>query len=551
MPRSKLLLIDEDTVFCQAFRIWLEAVAEVICVTDAATALATLATNPIDLVVLNLRQGLPLCQQIRAQNSQLPILVLSDRPEPVLLTAAQNAGATGYCAKNLEPSLLLNAIRTVAAGQAYWQRPIAKSPLARLRGELRQSGTRRIDAVLAEVTAQLQQEVAPLDRAFLAGRQRELRAARWLVNRLLTTASVEPAESIAPPDSEIVPPSLPAAEPAPALTVVEPQQVTQISVDVLQRLLWDRVAAKLQGGLQNYANVPLEIDILRSDKKRELFYLILRRIEDLLAELRFAKVSPDQLFENRSLILQDLWQAIVTDFFGKYALLELNHHSIAMVETLLQDQETIHSAILDRIPDTSRLLAHLLYRSPLVIDGQPQSAGNPEALLRAELLLENLMIQLANSVIQPLLNRFGNVAIVQENFYDARLMSVREVERFRNNLSWKYRLTQLVIEPKAIFESRYLLLFFSSRGIEQTAIYAPRTEELDRLMGVPLVVTIALEARDAIAPRLRSTLSVLGSGVVYVLTEVVGRGIGLIGRGILKGLGNAWQDVRSSRDRRW
>jgi hypothetical protein len=70
-------------------------------------------------------------------------------------------------------------------------------------------------------------------------------------------------------------------------------------------------------------------------------------------------------------------------------------------------------------------------------------------------------------------------------------------------------------------------------------------------MGVPLVVTIALEARDAIAPRLRSTLSVLGSGVVYVLTEVVGRGIGLIGRGILKGLGNAWQDVRSSRDRRW
>ncbi|NEQ27905.1 MAG: DUF3685 domain-containing protein, partial [Microcoleus sp. SIO2G3] len=213
-------------------------------------------------------------------------------------------------------------------------------------------------------------------------------------------------------------------------------------------------------------------------------------------------------------------------------------------------RETVRSAILDRAPDTAELLTHLLYQTPLIINAQPQPAGNPEALLRAELLLENLIIQLANSTIQPLLNRFGNVAIVQQSFYDIRLMSAREVERFRNNLSWKYRLTQLVIEPKAIFESRYLLLFFSDRGIEQTAIYAPRNKELDRLSGVPLVVTIALEARDAIAPRLRSTLSVVGSGVVYVLTEVVGRGIGLIGRGILKGLGSAWQDVRTGRDRR-
>jgi hypothetical protein len=28
------------------------------------------------------------------------------------------------------------------------------------------------------------------------------------------------------------------------------------------------------------------------------------------------------------------------------------------------------------------------------------------------------------------------------------------------------------------------------------------------------------------------------------LTEVIGRGLGLVGRGVLKGLGNSWQDKR-------
>ncbi|MBD2089935.1 DUF3685 domain-containing protein [Microcoleus sp. FACHB-1515] len=549
MPRSTLLLIDEDVIFGQALQVWLESIAQVVSIANADTALSVLATAAIDLVLIDLRQGLPLVEQIRAQYPSLPILVLSDRYEPILLAAARQIGATGYCTKDQNADVLLSAIRTVAAGQPFWQRSIpAQAPFARLRRDWRQLGLRRINTTLAEINAQLQQNLSPLDRAILEGRARELRVSRWIVDRI-SGAPDQPIEpAIDPLLDRSTPPALPTAS-VEAITVVEPQSA-QMDVNVLRSLLWDRIVAKLQTNLQNQTNITLEIDILRIDKKRELFFLILRRIEDVIAELRYSQVSIEQLFENRSLILQDLWQAIVTDFFGKYAQIQVGRQLVSIVEVLLQERETVLSAILDSIPETPELFAHLLYQTPLVINGQPQPTGNPEALLQAELLLGNLIIQLANSIIQPLLNRFGNVAIVQQAFYDIRLMSVREVERFRNNLSWKYRLTQLVIEPKAIFESRHLLLYFSDRGIEQTAIYAPRNQELDRLGGVPLVVTIALEARDAIAPRLRSTLSVLGSGVVYVLTEVVGRGIGLIGRGILKGLGSAWQDVRTGRDRR-
>ena len=53
------------------------------------------------------------------------------------------------------------------------------------------------------------------------------------------------------------------------------------------------------------------------------------------------------------------------------------------------------------------------------------------------------------------------------------------------------------------------------------------------------LVTLLLEARDALAPQLHSLLRRLGDLVVVVLTEVIGRAIGLVGRGILQGMGRS------------
>ncbi|NJL21503.1 MAG: DUF3685 domain-containing protein, partial [Leptolyngbyaceae cyanobacterium SM1_3_5] len=139
------------------------------------------------------------------------------------------------------------------------------------------------------------------------------------------------------------PPALPTAPVEAAITVVEPQSA-QMDVNLLRSLLWDRIVAKLQTNLHNQTNITLEIDILRIDKKRELFFLILRRIEDVIAELRYSQISIEQLFENRSLILQDLWQAIVTDFFGKYAQIQVGRQLVSIVDVLLQEREAVRSA---------------------------------------------------------------------------------------------------------------------------------------------------------------------------------------------------------------
>ncbi|HEY9643418.1 MAG TPA: DUF3685 domain-containing protein [Coleofasciculaceae cyanobacterium] len=582
-PPFRLILIDEDAVFRLGLRVWLERYADFRIVADLPTGEAALqflanrsaaelspteATEAsADLVILDMGlgrsqpdrlPGLVLCQRLRRQYPTLPLLLLSTSTEPILRAAAEQAGATGYCPKQLEPEGLVNVIRRVASGRSFfWSNsllspplPIAPTPspspplnlsrlppLIRLRRHIRQSGIRQIDAALTEVNAELLSlELSLVDRAILAGRQRELRTARKLVSWLLATPN---APAPAAPIPEVVPP--PAALPnAPPETAIATQRS-------LQSVLFDTVLAKLQTNLENATETPLETDILRQEKKRELFYLVLRKLEDLLQELRYSEVLPEQLTDKRSALLLDLWQAVTTDFFGKYYTVALGGEAVEVVQTLLQDAAIVQTAILNKIPGVVELIQYLLFQVPLAVDSIPYAPGNPESLKRAELLTENLLIQMSNAVVQPVLNRFASVESIKQTFYSRRLLSNREIERFRNDLSWKYRIEQYFREPQNIFESQYPLYAFSGKGLRKTSIYAPRNAELEDLAGVQLAVTLALETRDAIAPRLRAVVSFVGNGVIYVLTEVVGRGLGLVGRGILKGLGNAWQDSRMRR----
>jgi Protein of unknown function (DUF3685) len=398
---------------------------------------------------------------------------------------------------------------------------------------MRSSSLQQIEAALSALNTQLQSsQISAVERAVLNGRRRELIAARWLVQRLFSGTK---SPNLIPPES----PDLP--------TEIELVTPGKITAKQLQSDVFDRLAAKLQSNLDNLTTTPLEIDILRVEKKRELFYLVLRQIEGLLDELRFSQISVEQLSADPWEIWQDLWESITMDFFGRYHTLSIGDRQIELIPALLQDRSIVQTEILIKIIQPIELLNYLLFQVPLPIDNTTDPINSQIATARAGELLEHLTIIMATAVIWPLLNRFGNLESIKSTFYDRRLLSSREIERFRNDLSWRYRIDRYFIQPQAIFENRYRLFIFSNYGIEQMAIYAPRPEELDGLAGIPLAVTLALETRDAIAPRLRSATTFLGTIIVYLLTEIIGRSIGLIGRGIIKGVGNIWQETHRSR----
>jgi len=605
---------------------------EALRILEARSIGSSAAKKPADLGILavetlNLRSGqteaLAFCRELKSLYPNLPLLLLGGPLTPELLVQVQAAGANGYCPKGRDISLTIEAIRAVASGRTYWATDAGTNPEIELNAAVVQtvensaaiadknadnptvdtpvhkkmlayfclSGLREIDATLAVVQADLQEIKAAdptdlpsiLDGVVLSGRRRELLAARWIVSKLLFEGKGEKEEGRKQKafgrkqrgegrgeKEEIRGENL--------LNDSQSQLAnSQVSAESLvvatnwQGSLFDSAAAKLQFDLVNLTGLPLEIDILRSTKKRELMSSILRKLEDLLEELRFSQVQQTQLSQKMPAILRDLWEATIIDFFGRYYTLQtgetlvfdgsqtslkqgesqgesaagiLAGSGVEVVPVLLADADVVAAQILDKIPMRVDLFAHLLFEIPLTVDNISCVAGSSEAMQRAEALLENLAIQVASGVVQPLLNNLADIEEIKQIFYDGKLISTREIERFRNNLSWRYRWDSYFVDPKAIFESRFWLFVLGDSGIKRISIYAPRNQELAQLTGWQLALTLLLETRDAIAPRVRAVISLLGAGVVYVLTQVIGRGIGLIGRGIIQGIGNSLQDSK-------
>jgi hypothetical protein len=223
--------------------------------------------------------------------------------------------------------------------------------------------------------------------------------------------------------------------------------------------------------------------------------------------------------------------------------LEVSDNTI--VDLLSQEAAVVKEYIINKIPFVLELFDYLLFDTPLVIDSVAYRVEALESLNRAEILLQNAIVQIANAVMQVILNNFYETEIVKANLYQQQYRSSRELARFRNDLSWRYRQEKYFEEPKQIFESQYRIFFLNGRYLDQTYIYAPRTEELNKLTGIPWFVTIALEMRDATSPRLRAIVNAIGRVIIYLLTKVLGRAIGLIGKGIVQGLGNTWQEAKT------
>jgi len=441
-------------------------------------------------------------------------------------------GARGAFRKTADAEQIVVAIRRVLDGERVWDG--AGDTIA---DPDRLAGVDYINASIARLERRLERSgLSRFERFFLQGQRREARAARWIAQRL------RPGTPI-PAPSDALPPEPPARDPAatiPADRALEPIASTAIANPAEARSLCvDRVLTQLQNPTTNLSNHPLEIDILSADKRRELLTIVLRRLDEQLSQSTIERVSIEDLYSNRDRILNDLWSESAAAFFGYYRTAAIDGQATAIVDLLLERRAFARTTILDRIPFVPELLAYFVCGAPLVVDNATYAADTSAALYRAQMLLENVTVHVANAIVQPLLECFGDVEAIKRDFYDRRLLTTREIERFRNDLSWKYRWQMYVNDPVAIYESRQQIYVLSDRGIRYLSIYAPRRQELAQLGSLQQAVTLVLEGRDALAPRVRRIVSIVGTGIVYVLTQVVGRGLGLVGRGILDGIGNA------------
>lgn len=128
-----VLIADDHAVVRAGLKQILSSTADVRVAAEAASgneALAAIRAQRFDVIVLDMsmpgRSGLDLIRQIKDEQPQARILVLSMHQEEQYAVRALKAGASGYLNKDSAPELLVGAIRKVAGGGAFISPNIAE-----------------------------------------------------------------------------------------------------------------------------------------------------------------------------------------------------------------------------------------------------------------------------------------------------------------------------------------------------------------------------------------------------------------------------------------
>ena len=128
MSAARVLIVDDHEVVRAGLRAVLDGAEGLDVVGEAASAAGalreTLALKP-DVVLLDVRlgdrdngSGITACREIRSASPETRVLMFSSYGESATVLSALVAGASGYLMKNVGRAKLIDALRSVAAGES-------------------------------------------------------------------------------------------------------------------------------------------------------------------------------------------------------------------------------------------------------------------------------------------------------------------------------------------------------------------------------------------------------------------------------------------------
>jgi DNA-binding NarL/FixJ family response regulator len=125
-PKIRVFVVDDHPIVRQGLAQLINREPDLmVCgeAEDARTALQALDPAKPDILIvdvsLNGPDGIDLLKTIRAQDSKLPVLMLSMHDESLYAERALRAGANGYIMKQEATELVLTAIRQILDGAVY------------------------------------------------------------------------------------------------------------------------------------------------------------------------------------------------------------------------------------------------------------------------------------------------------------------------------------------------------------------------------------------------------------------------------------------------
>lgn len=279
----------------------------------------------------------------------------------------------------------------------------------------------------------------------------------------------------------------------------------------------------------NRSKILLGLDLLRDGVKRELLQTVAVTVEEQLFSLLEpykAKNSP-----NANEILLGILQTSSKRFLARYYgyTFDINPNlfkNSVYVCDLFEDAD-----LLVKVP----LSSVLENKSPIFRTSfLPLYKMATNRLL--EILFDNLIIRISESIVRVILSDFSLVRDIQQNWFRSNFLSTRNLERFKNNLAWQDRRETYIKRPRKIYNNEYETWVLTSDGFYLQTLYANRLPQLLKLKRGSLAVINYVEFQDFLLCRIDETVFFASQSTRYILTSVIGQTIGLIWKGIIETL---------------
>ena len=307
--------------------------------------------------------------------------------------------------------------------------------------------------------------------------------------------------------------------------------INNASSKEIWKVIYKRVNERLRCDLTNSTDDLTALFSLNTIKRNNLLETLLHEFSIVINKLDQNKLVEEKLES----LTPELRANTLRNFIDSYARLQKEGSEVSISDFLVHNSEL--GIIDDELPSINLIIDPILNNKPILIDGQYFPSEDPRAVIHLEMLILNWIFRTAELVSEEIISSCSEWPELRKYFLIEELVSTRELERKRNHINTKNQLQNIFKKPVRLYESKRLYYTVKHNVIVKMIILEPRDEELRKLDWIQRQIAFTIEIRDALAPQLQAIIQYLGDLIVLILTKVVGRSIGLIGRGIAQGMG--------------
>ena len=308
--------------------------------------------------------------------------------------------------------------------------------------------------------------------------------------------------------------------------------------------IWDLIFKRL---IDKYSNNSFELCLnkstliisgLRQELISRLIVNTLNELNNLIKNIK-ENYSNEGYKDNLNDLICELKKNILVSIIDSYTRINRNGVLISVNDFLFSEFENIKNVNDSESHDIFTFVEPIINNKPLYHDGKVLPLYESESFKIFESIISNWVLRNSNLIAADIFNLSSGWPELRNLFINPKLQSTRSFERFRNNINNYDRWHNNFYMPVFLYESKREYIDIVDNNFITFFKNENREKDMEKLTWFQRQITLLVEIRDAIYPQLEIAIKYVGNIFVTILTKIIGKAIGLIGKGILQGLGRS------------